>query len=452
MKFIKALVAFTGLVAVYGQAPVANAQIDIGKVGTANSTGSDLRVEESDVIDWVITVENTSGSAVTNIEITDTLNSDQVIVPGSFDYPSVFSIDESGITASSTSFTATSSEIPTDTLTLLRTLDKDLEVGSFDLPTGMGDGWQAMFYPARDRLYFIGHHADALEANCFEMTTETACAGYPKALTVDGGKNMHTPQHNQAQEIFGDYMYSVGKIFGEDKFGIGCWDLSTESECGWHELGDVTDTPEIEHLRPVAGFYKESNTKWWAFDLRLNAYCFNPIANAVCTGANAEIDFMDLGHANMEELLAPGTDKYDQRFDARIEGSQIYAVLDYRDPVYSSFGYDGHYGMCFDMSTQDLCAGWTGGPQYIRGSSKAGSAFLDRDAAGNVTAICATDSSAGVWCVASDGSGTRYQLDADWGPRFANIYGTGHLRVHGEYYDRTTNRAFFSSILRCFCS
>lgn len=81
MKFIKALVAFTGLVAVYGQAPVANAQIDIGKVGTANSTGSDLRVEESDVIDWVITVENTSGSAVTNIEITDTLNSDQVIVP-----------------------------------------------------------------------------------------------------------------------------------------------------------------------------------------------------------------------------------------------------------------------------------------------------------------------------------------------------------------------------------
>ena len=40
MKFIKAFVALTGLAAIYGQAPIANAQIDIGKTGTANSTGS----------------------------------------------------------------------------------------------------------------------------------------------------------------------------------------------------------------------------------------------------------------------------------------------------------------------------------------------------------------------------------------------------------------------------
>ena len=443
MKFIKAFVALTGLAAIYGQAPIANAQIDIGKTGTANSTGSDRVVEESDVIDWVITVGNTSGSAVTNVEITDTLSSDQVIVPGSFSYPSVFDIDETGITATSTSFTVTASVVGTDAQTLLRTLDKDLEARSFDLPTGMGDGWQAMFYPAADQLYFIGHHGDALEANCFELSTETACAGFPKALTVDGGRDLHTPQHNSAQEIFGDYMYSVGKQFGRNKFGIGCWDLSTDSECGWHELGDVSDTPEVDHLRPVAGFYKESNTEWWVFDLRLKAYCFNPVANAVCTGADAEIDFMSLGHAGLEEMLAPGTDKYDQRFDAEIEGSKIYAALDYRDSSYSSNGYDGHYAMCFDMAAGDLCAGWTGGPQYIRGSSKAGSVFLDRDTTGTVTAICASDNSAGAFCVASDGSGTRYKLEDTWGPRFSNIYGVGKdLRIHGEYYDPTTNRAY----------
>ena len=90
MKFIKALIAFSGLVALSAQAPVANAQIDITKTGTANSTGSDRVVEESDVINWVITVENTVASDETNLLITDTLNSDQVLVPGSFEYPSIF--------------------------------------------------------------------------------------------------------------------------------------------------------------------------------------------------------------------------------------------------------------------------------------------------------------------------------------------------------------------------
>ena len=41
-------------------------------------------------------LEYKKGESQTNVEITDTLSSDQVIVPGSFSYPSVFDIDETG--------------------------------------------------------------------------------------------------------------------------------------------------------------------------------------------------------------------------------------------------------------------------------------------------------------------------------------------------------------------
>ena len=57
MKFVKILAALTGFVAGV-TATSAHSQVTVTKTGSAQSTGSTTTVSESDVIDWVITIEN----------------------------------------------------------------------------------------------------------------------------------------------------------------------------------------------------------------------------------------------------------------------------------------------------------------------------------------------------------------------------------------------------------
>jgi len=214
VKFIKALIAFAGLTAVSAQAPVATAQIDVSKVGTANSTGSQTVVEETDVIDWVITIENTGTTPLTNVVISDTLNSEQVIVPGTFEFPDIFEIDESGLTGTSVEFDVTADVIYPDGISLVNELGLNLETTSFETTTGVGDGWRVVFHPSTNRFFFASHHDDAIDVNCFDNSTGQECATYPKRFTTEGGLTAYSPNHNNAYDISGDHFYYSGRLTG----------------------------------------------------------------------------------------------------------------------------------------------------------------------------------------------------------------------------------------------
>ena len=353
MKFVKILAALTGFVAGV-TATSAHSQVTVTKTGSAQSTGSTTTVSESDVIDWVITIVNDGSDDLSTVNVTDTLENSQALIPGTFEFPSLFAIDQTALTSSSTSFSATSDSLQASNYSLVNALEKELEVSSLDLPTGNGDGWKVVFHPSTDRIFFTAHHWSTFSTNCFDLGSEESCAGYPKAFTVDGGKHVSTPGNGSNYEIFGNNYYFTGRAVGTNDYGVGCWNVVTENECGWTVMGDVSTGTAIPHDNPLFGFVKVSNTAWWTVDNRMKFHCFNPSTNAACTGANATFDISnDAGGPPINQ--APNSSLRDTEFDLEWDGgNNVYLLLRYRDATYNADGLAGIYATCVNLSTHDV--------------------------------------------------------------------------------------------------
>ena len=138
MKFVKILAALTGFAAGV-TATSAHAQVSVSKTGAARSTGSTTVVAEDDIIDWVVTIEGDGTADLTNVNVTDNLQNSQALIPGTFEHPSLFDIDQSAITSSSVSFSAMADSLDASGFGLINALEKDLEITSVNLPTGAGE-------------------------------------------------------------------------------------------------------------------------------------------------------------------------------------------------------------------------------------------------------------------------------------------------------------------------
>ena len=270
--------------------PGAEAQIAVDKTGTASSTGSTEIVAQDDVIDWVIELGHVE-PALNNLSLTDTFVGDHTYVPGSLSHSGEIDFNESTLTSATTQLQGTAPQISRTVFSTIETLEKSLDVSSFQFPVGSGDGWKVVFHPSTDRIFYTAHQWNEFATSCFSSQTGEACPTYPKSFTSEG---LHVPttSNNRGYEIFGDHYYFVGRQLGGDRYGVSCWNIVTENECGFTEFGNVTDAPAIPHDDPLIGFGKVSNTQWWSIDNRLTAHCFNPTTNSACTG-EPSIDFAD---------------------------------------------------------------------------------------------------------------------------------------------------------------
>ena len=443
MKFVKILAALTGFVAGV-TATSAHSQVTVTKTGSAQSTGSTTTVSESDVIDWVITIENDGSDDLSTVNVTDTLENSQALIPGTFEFPSLFAIDQTALTSSSTSFSATSDSLQASNYSLVNALEKELEVSSLDLPTGNGDGWKVVFHPSTDRIFFTAHHWSTFSTNCFDLGSEESCAGYPKAFTVDGGKHVSTPGNGSNYEIFGNNYYFTGRAVGTNDYGVGCWNVVTENECGWTVMGDVSTGTAIPHDNPLFGFVKVSNTAWWTVDNRMKFHCFNPSTNAACTGANATFDISnDAGGPPINQ--APNSSLRDTEFDLEWDGgNNVYLLLRYRDATYNADGLAGIYATCVNLSTHDVCDSWSTGPHYFLGDRNSyASSFLDRDAFGNPIGICASHALGPIQCTYVSGSGGTYRFRDTIQPGILDILRqSDRMSWSDEYYDADLNQTY----------
>lgn len=280
-------VILLGLIGVSG---VSGAQISLEKTGSANSTGSSEIVAQDDVIDWVIELSHVEPT-LNNVTLTDTFIGDHTFVPGSLLHSGEFDFSEATLDATSTALTGTADVISKNVFSTVETLEKSLEVESFQFPTATGDGWKVVFHSPTNRIFFTAHHWNEFSTNCFSTLTGEACPGYPKSLTSEG-RHVSTASNNRGYEIFGNHLYFAGRQTGTGRYGVSCWDVISESECGFTLFGNTSVEPVTNQDDPLVGFGKVSDTEWWLIDQRLTAHCFNPTTNTAC-GGTASIAFAD---------------------------------------------------------------------------------------------------------------------------------------------------------------
>ncbi|MDA8604446.1 hypothetical protein N9M21_08515, partial [Alphaproteobacteria bacterium] len=161
----------------------------VEKAGTANSTGSAEIVAQDDVIDWVVKLRLVQ-PAQNNVTLTDTFIGDHAYVPGSLTHSGEFDFNESTLTSATTELQGTATQISRTSISTIETLEKSLDVSSFQFPVGSGDGWKVVFHPSTDRIFYTAHHWNEFSTSCFSSQTGEACPTYPKSFTSEG---LHVP-------------------------------------------------------------------------------------------------------------------------------------------------------------------------------------------------------------------------------------------------------------------
>lgn len=115
--------------------------------------------------------------------------------------------------------------------------------------SGSGDGYQPIPYtrtaaPAGRRIYIMNHHKlpGELLFKCFDVTAGTDCAGWGsgKALPLgDGSGNFSGTLTNSSEYVIDNgkfYYAAMASVASSLGFGIGCYDLETDTQCGFKKL------------------------------------------------------------------------------------------------------------------------------------------------------------------------------------------------------------------------
>lgn len=114
---------------------------------------------------------------------------------------------------------------------------------------GLGDGWVPIIYNSPDgkikRFYEIFHHQWTGHINCQNFTDGKPCWSGPKELNYVSGKDR---RGNDIVTGLGTPMLEHTVISGtriyypatnpNNSIGIGCWDASTDTSCGYIKLAD----------------------------------------------------------------------------------------------------------------------------------------------------------------------------------------------------------------------
>ena len=115
--------------------------------------------------------------------------------------------------------------------------------------TGSGDGYQPIPYtrtaaPAGKRVYIMNHHLapGALLFKCLDVSTGTDCAGWAggKALPMGNGTgNASATLTNSSEYVISNgkfYYAAISNTTSGLGFGIGCYDLETDTQCGYAKM------------------------------------------------------------------------------------------------------------------------------------------------------------------------------------------------------------------------
>ena len=198
-------------------------------------------------VDWVVQYANNTGATLPAAVVKD--GPIATIIPGSLQPP------PTGWTAT------TNGNVPVDNFALwtgtniaphgVMTATFAASGPSTMTLSGSGDGYQPIQYtriaaPAGRRIYIMNHHAKPGVAlfKCLDVSTGTDCANWVggKALPMGDGSSRNSATLTNSSEYVisnGKFYYTaISSLDSGASFGIGCYDLENDTQCGYTKLNN----------------------------------------------------------------------------------------------------------------------------------------------------------------------------------------------------------------------
>ncbi|MCL6554785.1 MAG: hypothetical protein K6T56_00330 [Burkholderiales bacterium] len=270
---------------------------------------------------------------------------------------------------------------------------------SFNPGAGSGDGFMPIPYRRAGvlRIYFINHHiGGALPPNdvntakpfgCVDTTTGMPCAGFPKKLPKGDGSGQPSavnfyPEEYDLQGGLLFYAVTARGAGGVWEYGLGCYDLNLDQECGFYRLGTLA--PSYSGEAYVKGPWRIGNRLYLlGGDRRL--YCLdagNP--SVFCPGLSSYATGFILPAA---AFPLPGPFNYwGPAVFGEVIGGRLYLTTDSNPQSGWSAVGKTLRTFCFDATTQGPCAGFAVVPRNV--TAVRTTTFLYYDAAGVARHVC----------------------------------------------------------------
>ena len=326
---------------------------DLTNGSTAVAGGASGTANPGDTLQWVLNYSNTQSTSV-NANITDPITGDQAYVPGSLQAPPGMTPQYS--TNGGTSYTTTEPASGVNAVGATGTVVPgttgasspfDAPTSSFKTSTTGGDGWQAMTY--NGNVYLHHHHfypseggGTARQLDCYNLISGAKCSGYSGGggnITSTSGTGLCFSNGcgNLATGTFGwsyldpatGKMYFAASIVGTTTFGIQCFDLNTNTSCGFflNYTGSITagtGTSPVYVVNTVG--LATIGTKLYMLDSNGHIDCFDTATSAACAPPytqvypfgtpNTTADNWDLGFYGNVQSFGSSTYVWSTNFNA----------------------------------------------------------------------------------------------------------------------------------------
>lgn len=295
--------------------------------------------------------------------------------------------------------------------------------GNASISVSQGDGYKLFHYGSK--MLAMNHHGSPNLDNfvCYDRSISANCPGFPKRLP-DGSSQNYSSSTSQISEHAiiddGKFYYPVsrftvpGQAHASD-WGLGCYDLDTDQECGYSLLGSAGDQFKVA----ISGPFKVGN-KAILLDMNMVAYCVDYTTMLTC----GQIDLSLPANGGM-----PSYQREMSAYAGRINGEvvddsvpspyagQVYFTVAYHpsEPDATMTTTTQHKrAICLRVSTMTPC--WSSSQQItIDDAIYNHSNFLYHDSAGLPVSICTRNSNIACLSLANgaDSSAAHSQFDSE---------------------------------------
>ncbi|HEV7146215.1 MAG TPA: hypothetical protein VGN48_04365, partial [Pedococcus sp.] len=288
----------------------------VTKSGTNLTTGSKATAggpagtaKPGDTLQWVLNYSNTQSSPA-SVNLTDPITGNQNYVPGSLQVPPGMAGQWS--TNGGTSYTTPEPATGVNAVGATGTVSPGATgatspfgapTSSFTTATTGGDGWQALTY--NGNVYLNHHHfypaasVNGRQLDCYNLISGAECPGYSggggnitstsgtSLCFTSGCGNLATGYYNWSYvNPSTGKMYFAASIVGTNKFGIQCFDLATNTSCGFF----LNYTGTVTVANSSSALYDDNavglatvGTKLYLLDSNGYMDCFDTATSAACT-------------------------------------------------------------------------------------------------------------------------------------------------------------------------
>jgi hypothetical protein len=168
--------------------------------------------------------------------------------------------------------------------------------------------------------------------------------------------------------------------YDNTEWGITCWDMKADTQCGYIQLGPRTDY-SFRQATVAAGSHWISNigNKIYSFDMQMQLHCAT--ADLQPCGGNYPMDFQQqFGFPSLVAINFRET-------KTEVSGTKLFLFVPAASASRPTNGAERDHIICIDTSFNGLCSGWATNPQTFN-RADGENLFFSYDTNGQQTGVC----------------------------------------------------------------